>query len=254
MMNDAHWMDRSKPIDNLDIEISFALNGRFYTGDPNNSAQIQDKAYYEPFALPAFPLADEQQASTAEIDGHERLLADYYKRLLERASQVNKGFDQISHYFWMRMSLWNEAEDVRIGFSWYDHLSEMSTFIDWLATASEDNPFGDVEQGWQVDACVVGEHIHIRDVDPDSGEEHANVAVPRAALVHAARQVERRAAKTIAFLTEALGTDYWTYYRYPGDFGMSAPQAGTRTTLKASGIAQRLIARLTRLFGTARAK
>jgi hypothetical protein len=248
MMDDIRWMDRSRLIDRLDIEIFFQLNRIFYLGDPNNSAQISDRTYREPFALPAFPVADESSASTAEIVGHEPLLADYYQRLLERASQVNKGFDQISQYFWMSMSIWNEEEDVHIGFSWYDHLSEMSSFIEWLATAPEADLFVDVDQGWQVDGCVVGDHIHLREVDPDTREERANVAVPRAALVDAARQVEHRAAGIIALLTEAIGTDYWTYPRSRASAATGVSERWPGSSLTAASMAQQIKTRLMRWF------
>jgi hypothetical protein len=248
MMDDIRWMDRSRLIDRLDIEIFFELNSTFYLGDPNNSAQIRDKTYREAFALPAFPVADECGASTAEIVGHEPLLADYYQRLLERASQVNKGFDQISLYFWMRMSIWNEKENVHIAFSWYDHLSEMSSFIEWLGTAPQADLFVDVDQGWQVDGCVVGEHIHLREVDPDTREERVNVAVPRAALVDAARQVERRAATIIAFLTEAIGTDYWTYPRSRAAVTTVVPQRWPGSSLNTASVAQQIRTCLKRWF------
>jgi hypothetical protein len=248
MMDDIRWMDRSRLVDRLDIEIFFQLHSSFYVGDPNNSAQILDKAYREPFALPAFPVAHERGATTAEIAGHEPLLADYYRRLLKRASEVNKGFEQIALYFWMHMDIWNEKENVHIAFSWYDHLSEMSTFIDWLETASEADLFVDVDQGWQVDGCVVGDHIHLREVDPDTREEGVNVAVPRAALVDAARQVERRAAGIIAFLTEAIGTDYWTSYRSRSTVATLAPQPRSGSSLNAAGIAQQIRTRLKRWF------
>jgi hypothetical protein len=248
MMDDTRWMDRSRLIDKLDIEIFFELNSTFYLGDPNNSKQLNDKAYREPFALPAFPRAIELSASTAEVSGHELLLADYYQRLLERASTLNKGFGDISLYFWMKMNLWNEAENVWIAFPWYDHLSEMSDVIEWLDTASETHGFCDVDQGWHMDGCLIGEHIHLREVDPDTRQERVNVAVPRSALADAARQVERRAVGIIAVLTEALGTDYWTCYQGGTTVGTVIPQLEPGSILNGASIVQRFKTYLTHWF------
>jgi hypothetical protein len=45
MLNDAQWMNRSRPIGKLDVRIGFVLSHTFYIGDPNDSAQLQDPAY-----------------------------------------------------------------------------------------------------------------------------------------------------------------------------------------------------------------
>jgi hypothetical protein len=152
-MNDPDWMNESRSIDKLDVWIGFLLNDSLYIGGPNDRAQLEDPAFRQPLALPDFLPPSEREASSGVVAGHELALAEYYKRLVEQATQCNKEFDGISHYFWMRMVLRNE-EDVYISFPWYDTLSEMHGFIEWLEDAPDTDTFCDVEQGWQLDGYL----------------------------------------------------------------------------------------------------
>jgi hypothetical protein len=229
-MDDARWMDRSRSIDTLEVEIFFQLNSFFYTGDPNDVQQLQSPEWHEPLVLPVFPAlgphALATSVCTAQVLGHEQALADYYKRLLERAARSNKRFDEIAYYFWLRLAVWNADEDVSIAFPWYDSLSQMGDFIDWLDTASVHVPFHDTDQGWQLDARRGGTRIHLCESDPEGDTERVNVAAPQAALAQAAKQARARAAGIVATLTEALGTDVWSHYRRGAQFGTVAWRPG----------------------------
>jgi hypothetical protein len=228
-MDHADWMNESKPIETLDVWIGFLLNDSFYTGDPNDRAELRDPAYRQPLVLPDFLPASEREAASTAVAGHELALATYYKRLVEQAVQYNKGFDETSSCFWMRLALWNAQENVRISFPWYDTLSEMQTFIEWLEGAPDSDTFCDVEQGWQLDGYLLDGHVYLCETDPDSPDDkttRVNVVTPRAALRDAAKQVERQTTQIINCLTAELGTDVWTHYSRDVRFGTATWQPG----------------------------
>ena len=229
MMNHADWMNESKSIDKLDVWIGFLLKDSFYIGDPNDHAQLGDPAFRQPLALPDFLPPSEREASSASVAGHELALAEYYKRLVEQAAQCNKEFDEISYCFWMRMELRNEEEDVSVSFPWYDTLSEIRGFIEWLEDAPDSETFCDVEQGWQLDGYLREGHVYLLETNPDAKDDKTqriNVVTPRAALLDAAKQAEGQTTQIVARLTEELGADVWTYYRRGVRFGTAAWQPG----------------------------
>lgn len=214
------WIKNSKEIDSLELEVCFQLQDTFYIGDPNSHEQLQDEKYHEPLELPAFERVVPTMARTSEAIGNTEALAAYYKSIIEKAAVLKKPFNEIRQDFWLRLWLWNTEQDVHISFPWYDSLSEMQQFFSWLKNNPED-PYVDMDQGWQIEAILEGDHIHIRQIDPDFNEEYSNVSVPFAKFLQAANKVEARAQEIIASLAKELGVDVWTKYLNNASFGTS---------------------------------
>ncbi len=232
------WIKNSKEIENLEIEVCFLLRDNFYIGDPNNPEQIQDEKYRESVKLPSFDRVVGAMARTSEVAGNEDELANYYKQIVERAISLDKSFNEIRSYFWLRLWLWNTEEEIHISFPWYDSLSEMQQFFSWLKESSKKELYIDVDQGWQIDAVRKGARIHIRQTEPECDEEHTNASVPFEILINTATEVENRATEIISSLTQSLGTDVWTKYLQDTKFGTSEwlPGKEVNQTQKAGGI------------------
>lgn len=213
------WTKNSRKIESLDLEICFQLQDNFYTGDPNNVDQQDDERYREPLELPPFARAVETLARTSEAIQHRNDLAVYYKTIVERSAALNKGFNEIRQYFWLRLWFWNTDEDVHISFPWYDSLSEMQQFIAWVKGDRSADSFVDMDQGWQIEAVQSDDLLHIRQTDPDHDEEHSNIAVAFEPFAEAVVEVEARAIEIISSLTNSLGTDVWTKYVEDATFG-----------------------------------
>ncbi len=216
------WIAESESIDHLDISIYFLLHEKFYFGDPNNWKKLKDKAYYLPLVLPDFPRIEPLRARCREIIGHEHKLIEYYRRIIEQAVRHDYDFKQISQYFWMRLELNHTQMNIYFPFPWYDTASEINRFLDWLIEMPQNNPFCDVDQGWQIDAQLVGDRVHLlqsipdeeMDENEDEDEGSSNVAVAWQPLVKQAVEEKQRATKIIADLTAALGIDLWTSCGY----------------------------------------
>ncbi|WP_448570041.1 hypothetical protein [Thalassotalea ganghwensis] len=239
------WINKSKNIDSLDLEVCFQLQEHFYIGDPNNLEQIQDDNYQEPLQLPAFERVVPTIARTSEAIENTDKLASYYKDVVEKSAELSKPFNEIRQYFWLRLWFWNTEEDVHISFPWYDSLSEMQQFFSWLNDNNVE-PFIDADQGWQIDAVRVGENIHIRQTDPDYDEEHVNISLPYEKFLKEALKVEKRAQHIITNLSKELGVDVWSKYLQDANFGSEVWQPNK--TIKAEKTSWlRQIARFFRL-------
>lgn len=212
------WLEKSKFIDSLDLEVCFQIQDKFYIGCPNSHEQLQDDKFYEDLDLPSFERVVPTLIRTSEANGHIDELVSYYRKIIVKSIARDQSFNEIRSYFWLRLWLWNTAEDVHISFPWYDSLSEMQNFFSWLQGNSE-QPYIDIDQGWQVDAARVGENVHIRQIDPDCDEEYANVSVPYAKIIQKVSEVESRAQHIISNLSKELGVDVWSQYIKDVNFG-----------------------------------
>lgn len=223
MSSDKSWTESSKPVETLNIEICFLLQGAFYVGNPNSHEQITDPKYREPLSLPDFARANEKYATTAEIFGNEEHLIAYYKQIVERGALIGRSFNELRSYFWLRLLVWNEMESVSISFPWCDSLTEIRGFTNWLASPQEE-AFRDIEQGWQVDAVQAPGFLHIRELDPDSDERYDNVKVALSEVAASAKLEESRAQTIIERLSEGLGVDVWSKHTKDATFGTSTWQ------------------------------
>lgn len=76
-----------------------------------------------------------------------------------------------------------------------------------------------MDQGWQIQAVRIGDDLHIRQSDPDDGDEYDNIAVPFEVFAEQAKGVERRALEVIDSLSAQLGVDVWSAYLTEASFG-----------------------------------
>jgi hypothetical protein len=238
------WIEKSKNIDGLELEVCFQLQDSFYIGDPNSHEQLQDEKYREAMALPSFERVVPTMARTSEAIENTNELASYYKNIIEKSVALEKPFNDIRQYFWLRLWFWNTEEDVHISFPWYDSLSEMQQFFSWLK-GNPGEPYIDIDQGWQVDAVRVGENLHIRQIDPDYDEEYSNVLLPFEIFVQKANEVENRTQQIISSLSKELGIDVWSKYLNEASFGTEEwqPNKKINRTKKAGDFFSRLFRR-----------
>ncbi|MFM2479400.1 hypothetical protein [Celerinatantimonas sp. MCCC 1A17872] len=221
------WIEQSVKLENLELEICFPLQDDFYIGDPNDHQQLQDERYYKTLELPKFQRVVEVMARSGEAFEHQQELATYYQTIVEEAELLKKSFEQIRHYFWLRLWIWNTPNNIHISFPWYDSLSEIQKFFAWIKTPS-DKAFIDMDQGWQIEAIQTQDAIHIRQTDPDFDEELANIAVPKQPFVELVSQVEARTQRIIDNLSRTLGADVWSQYQNEVHFG--TPTWSPKTT------------------------
>ena len=101
----------ARPIASLDAEVCFLLKDSFYYG-PDKLPEVTERKLVVPVALPDIPRQAPLLLRTGEAAGHERQLAGYFEQIVRLAEQHQMPFARIRHYFWLRLWLWNSAENV----------------------------------------------------------------------------------------------------------------------------------------------
>lgn len=201
----------------LDIDVCFLLIDEFYTGDPNDHKQLADPQYREHLDLPQIPRVVETLVRSEEIIGHEDKLIHYYKDIAIQAKKVNRTFNEIRQYFWLRFWMWNTEENVRFSFPWYDTLDEIEKFIGKLNNQSEGKVFSDYEQGWSISVASEGDLL-VLSIGDESDQPHQTITISKSYVVQKLMKCEARSKEIIAKLTQALGRDVWSQYLDDADF------------------------------------
>ncbi|KAF0808552.1 hypothetical protein A6D6_00261 [Alcanivorax xiamenensis] len=244
MPKEMDWKQRSKELDTLDIEIGFLISDSFYTGDPNNISQIQNKEYEDKNKLPGFKREAESIARTSEVMGHEEELTLFYRQIVEKAASHGKDFNSIRSYFWIRLWLRDKNEESTISFPWYDSLNEMQRFFFALESYNDpDKVYWDADQGWEIHVAADDIFFYFRQLDPDEGEEHENIKLPKDGLITAVYELNQRATSIIAALTKGVGVDVWSEHIKEARFGTHEWQPGDLINQKKRSFFSRLLRR-----------
>ena len=202
------WCNKSLAIDNLNVEIMFLLQDKFTSG----GCEVQLKS-------PVFQRVVESMARTCEVSDNESELILYYKSIIGHAIEQQLSFNEIRHYFWLRLWLWNSDKDIHISFPWYDNLSLMVDFFSWLKYKSHQTDFYDSDQGWSIEASLIEGFLYIRQSDGEE-EEIYNIVVSYEPLIDSINIVERRAMKIIRLLSQECGDDVWTTYKWDAELSI----------------------------------
>ena len=105
-----------------------------------------------------------------------------------------------------------QADDIVIGFPWYDTWEEMLNFLDWVTSSTDGATWMDIDQGWETAVVCVGSRIHILQGDGEN-EIYANMSISRDTLLASVTQLKERMPLIISRLKREIGVDYWTRHR-----------------------------------------
>ena len=206
-LSDNSWTTRAQPLDDPEVAVYFLTEDTFLTGDPNNPAHLDDPAHNVALSQ-ALP---EGFVRLSDFAAQQDLLIAYYREIATLAAQHDKPFRHISQHFWMRLAIGSGTEGI--SFPWYDHWEEFDRLLAWIETATEDEQFDDIDQGWDFVILRRAGWFLARQGDGE-GSEYANVRVPADRMIAAARQARQQGLAAIGVLTAALGVDVWSRYHY----------------------------------------
>lgn len=189
------WHSQTAPVEKVEAEICFLLleefNGR-------------------PLELPSFPRLVRLLVRTSELTGNEESLASYYRQLLNLAQKERRPFNEVRHYFWLRLFFWNTDAGFTISFPWYDTYSEMLPILRRVMSGESGELFWDRDQCWEINVEAHAGRLYVREWDPDYEEIHMLANFPLQSLQALIPALMKRAEEQIARLSQLLGTDYWT--------------------------------------------
>jgi len=192
-MND--WYFKAIPIEEVDVEICFLL---------------QDDFDGQPLKLPPFPRKVSKLVRTTELVGNEDALASYYRQILNLAQKAQRPFNEVSHYFWLRLYFWNNGAGFTISFPWYDTYSEMQPILNAIISGKSGELYWDRDQCWEMNVEADGGRIYVRQWDPDCEEVHVLLNFPLQALQALIPTLMNRTEEQIACMSRLFGRDYWT--------------------------------------------
>lgn len=191
------WFETAERIESIEPAICFLLHEDF-EGEPLRSPKI-------PRHVPSL-------VRTTEALGNESELAKYYSEILRLARANRISFNEIRHYFWLRLWLGNPDAGVSISFPWYDTLSEIIRFIDAVTPYVDGQMFFDVDQSWELEMHGSRGDCFLRLRDPDEDETHATLCFSHEMLIGNLRPMQRHSVETIQVLSKLLDKDLWTDY------------------------------------------
>ncbi len=203
------WFPRAKPITAIEVEICFLLQNDFYFG-PDRLREIGERKFVEPLPSPQIPRHVPSMVRTSEAIGYELELERYNAEVIRLAKKHGLDFNAIRHYFWLRLSIWNTAEGIHIGFPWYDTYSEMERFFDDVSARDSGEVFWDADQCWEMQVHAENGEFFAQARDPDYDETHFIVRFPRELLLAKIPDFRNRATSIIRCLSSVIGDDVWT--------------------------------------------
>lgn len=203
------WLSEAKRNSSLEAEIGFLLQDDFYYG-PDNLPDITERKFVDPLPSAIIKRRGPSMVTTLEALENLQPLAGYYAEIIRLARKHSRSFNAINHYFWLRFWLTNPAEDVTIGFPWYDTLSEINGFLCGVAQEKEGQVFWDVDQGWELEVHSSNGDFFARLSCPEDEETQAVVRFPREILLEQIGPLRNRTETIIKQLSSAMGRDVWT--------------------------------------------
>ena len=207
------WFDSANLIENASVDIGFVLNSEFYYGPDQHPAVVERKEV-ERLRIPLFARSTERFATTSEAEPYIDQLIIYYSDVVRLAKKHGKTFNQICQYFWLRLSIFDKGDTFRVGFPWYDTLSEMQPVLVALSNPpSVGEVHWDRDQGWELEMDSYNGLLYVREWDPDYDEVHVVAKLPLRALASSAEAALHRTQKIISALTKALSEDAWTDHK-----------------------------------------
>jgi hypothetical protein len=206
-LDDPNWTNRSVAAEDLAPQFSFSLNRTVYVGDPNSSEQFQSGKHDRSLSIPAVGAANPLRPTAAELRGHEKALAAYYREIMtltgKRPSPGEVGY-------WLRLDFVSPAIGKEIAFPYWDRVSDAQPFLNWLRKIDAPDEFFDADQGWILRAAHKGRRLHFQYADLDTGEEFANMSVTARTFLHRLQLAEADVRGVILGLTKVLGVDPWS--------------------------------------------
>ncbi|WP_114087264.1 hypothetical protein [Thalassospira profundimaris] len=220
-MENTHltWMKRAEDVEALNPDICFVLNPDIYIGDPDDSSQFDNPALSLPLTQPKFEHLVAPVILSSELQNHEPEMVAYYRNIIDLASEHGLPFNDISHYFWLRLWLWRSDQGPAASAPWWDSFGEMIPFFDALETHKEPGLiFEDMDQGWRLQIAADDQFFYFRETDDvfDENidpEDEICFRVPKQDCLSKLREVRQRTEAIIAELSRIMGADVWTSYQ-----------------------------------------
>jgi hypothetical protein len=203
------WFSDATPVESVEIDIFFLLTDNLYSG-PGEHPDVTPARSRNRLEPPGFIRKNPGAARTTEIVGHESSLAAYYQQVLAVAGKNGLRMNEITHLFWLRLSIWSPDAQVAVSFPWYDTYAEMTPLFDQLNSGDEGEVYSDVDQSWEIEMHAFGTELLVRERDPETEEDYYAIRLPKPKLLTQIAALRDRTEALISRLSQEVGVDPWT--------------------------------------------
>lgn len=208
IMKTPEWLSKTEAKQFVSIDIGFLIIPAFYTGDENNSEQIQDAKFRTPLYAPKIKLYG-GYALTTEIEKKLSELILYYRDVLKHFESYRKDAIDSLRYFWLRPLIF-KIGDFSITFPWYDTVSESERFFESISKTRQGEIFHDRDQNWELTVFAKENRLYFWVKDPDYGEDFNLLNFDRREIVAEVAQSLLRTKNIVSELSREFGKDFWT--------------------------------------------
>lgn len=206
----ADWQQTATELVQPRIDIYFSLNDGSNFHDSHSAK----------FNYPPIDREFTDKVSTHEIIGNEQYLVSYYRQIIEAARHYEIPFRDISHLFRIRLKIRDQTGSDKFSFAYYDTLSEINKFRNWIIQSDSTVLYADLDQGWGFEAQIKHPFVYMIEYIPESESDTRENYISYLYLENQLTLANNRAQHIIKILTERIGNDLWSKYRgYPWDDG-----------------------------------
>lgn len=190
------------------LDVGFTMDEALYYGPANDVEAILAGRFTALMHLPDLDIWEDEYVLTLGIEGNEKELAEYYRRILDLADRKQKPISELGHYFWLNPVI--ADEEPLIEFESYDFLEDIYPLLDAIASEGDGLIYTDRREDWQLDIFALGADLYIREWDWEKEEDYTLLRVPREQFRKFAGSAKSRTEKIIEALTRELGTNFWS--------------------------------------------
>ena len=207
-MEKPDWIQRSRRVDDVIIDIGFLVQKSVYYGDENNFTHDDWLKLREPVYQPKTDMYGDFLLSESVLESRIELIR-YYQDVI-RALKVHRlKIEKLQTYSWLRPIIFSRGV-FAMTFPWYDTWQEAESLFNGLQNVNDGLIFEDMDQGWEFNAFAEHDTLFLRQGDLETGKEHFLVRCPRDLLTRQIQKIRERMPSILHELRTTIGHDYWS--------------------------------------------
>jgi hypothetical protein len=218
-MKNPAWLESSKLIEELVVEVGFRISDSFYYGSRNASKQ-QWEELSEPLYQPQLH-SEKGLILTDVLESDIDELVKYYVDVFRLSEKYQCPMSK--SYFWMSPVIYSD-QDVEIHFPWHDTWKETKDFLEAVSASKDGYLFIDADQDWDLDIYGISNQLFVREGALRDAGKPLEIVCDRQCFVDQVGILYKRSEQIVHKLCSALGGDYWTPGNLEWENALSSPR------------------------------
>lgn len=210
------WIKDCELLDFVNVDICFCINKDFYYG-PNDAVSMAERKQTSPLPSLTNKGAETMNLRSIKAEYYAERLLEYYEEVLRLAKNYGKQEWEISHYFWLKLTIERGDKGLYMEFPFYDTLGEISPLLEKIGSREEGALWEDEDEHWFVDIFAQDGFVYAREGDLEEDILTFLHKIPRKRFAVDCQEALGRTRDLIAYFSGHLKKDYWTAPEFPAD-------------------------------------